>query len=403
MNASSEVVLVEQDVLFRVIDLKPKKKSMPPRDLGVKDSVVTERKEAEAAAREFVLNHLREHGTLPKWELLMKDPKFAQAVESEDERIRAEAAQEILARQLKTKQLIEEIEQEQQQQQKLDERRQKLIEEAKLKGGARAKLLEGTENLKGSQILDKIMGNFSSIGFKYSSNYKSGGVLDGGTSGDCKTLAETFKALAHEIGFPEAEVKGFVGDFMAAGGPIVDPAWGVGNANNDKSWIFQNHYWLVWKGGVYDVLFNRRSVDLGVKRDGEPFDDNDGTGMICESYGGVKYWAGMLNGNYLRYVPISEQEIEKIRLERKQQAAIKDPITPEVVKKVLDRIENGPVPEEFMQRTIEHMVELGITVRGSSSSSSFISKQAAMFCDNSSGGTYDFIFNKEKWEKWLRG
>ncbi len=52
----------------------------------------------EAAARKFVMEHLRLTGMLPKWEQMMRDPKFAAAVEAENDRIYNDAMEQITAR-----------------------------------------------------------------------------------------------------------------------------------------------------------------------------------------------------------------------------------------------------------------------------------------------------------------
>ena len=96
-------------------------------DSGFPSTPSMDRAEAERAAMEFVRNHFIEHGTFPKWELLLKDPKFAAAVEAEGERIRAEAAREIAERLSKERQLMERLQEERLAVQKRNEQSKKAI------------------------------------------------------------------------------------------------------------------------------------------------------------------------------------------------------------------------------------------------------------------------------------
>lgn len=302
--------------------------------------------------------------------------------------------------------------------QKPDEERLGLIRIATAKGGVRATLLAGTEGLKGGQVLDKIMNNFKSIGFNYSSNYKSGG-LSCGLQGDCRTLSEMFAELAHEVGFPDAAVEGHVGDFMCKGGPIVDSKWGNGNADDGKSWAFENHYWLVWAGGVYDVLFIRRFTDLGSPREGGPFNDPE-TGLTRETYGGIHYYAGTIGGKPQRFVQMNEKQLQtarelhsKVLDQRKLEQALKeqekpkeekppDPIEQDEIEGVLERITAGPVPSEKWAATIKHLIHLGGIDRGTERPVVFINGEIKKFCD---GGNMvsTFVFNEVKWNKWIHG
>lgn len=314
----------------------------------------------------------------------------------------------------------EEIEEELAKEKTLDEKRQELITLATKKGGVRATLLAGVEGLRGAHILDKIMGNFKSVGFNYSSNYKAGG-LSCGLQGDCRTLSEMFAELAREIGFPDAAVKGHVGDFMCKGGPIVDSKWGNGNADDGKSWAFENHYWLVCEGGVYDVLFSRRATDLGTKREGGPINDVE-TGLTRETYGGVDYYAGTIDGKPQRFVQMNETQLQtarelhgKVLDQRKREQAEKekekakpkeekppDSIDQEDVEAVLERITAGPVPPEKLAATIKHVVHLGEIARGTDRPVIFIGKEIKKFCDGPDLVS-KFVFNEEKWNAWLRG
>jgi hypothetical protein len=301
---------------------------------------------------------------------------------------------------------------------RLDEQRQDLIKVAAQKGGVHAALLAGTEGLKGNQLLEKIMDNFRSIGFSYSSNYKSGG-LSCGLKGDCRTLSEMFQELALEIGFADAAVKGHVGDFMCAGGPIVDSRWGNGNADDGKSWAFENHYWLVCQGGVYDVLFNRRFTDLGKPREGGPINDPE-TGLTRETYGGIHYYAGTIDGRAQRFVQMSEKQLQMARElhskvlekrkrdqaereeEKPKEEARPDPIEQVDIEGVLERILAGPVPQEKWEATIKRLLELGETARGADRPVIFIGKEIKKFCDGPELVS-KFVFNEEKWKEWVRG
>jgi hypothetical protein len=91
----------------------PKKTSSQPSpergELGPKESSQAWREQAEREAEEFVRQYIIEHGTLPKWAQLLKDPKFARAVALQDELIRTQAAVDILNRKLHDKQLMQKI------------------------------------------------------------------------------------------------------------------------------------------------------------------------------------------------------------------------------------------------------------------------------------------------------
>jgi hypothetical protein len=385
------------------VKIEPQGSPQPPS--FPEDSREAERKAQEQAAREFVETYFREHGTPPKWELLLKDPKFAAAVAAEDERIRREAAEELCARYAREKQLQDKIEEDQKAE------RQRLIKEAKAKGGVRASLLEGTEGLADAEILDRIMNNYKKAGFKYSSINKSGDkILNGALDGDCRSLADSVATLAQEIGINGAAVKGAVKDFMVPGAPIVDPQWGTGNANRQKAWIFQNHYWVEYQGNVYDILFTRRSVNLGVDRQGNVFDDPE-TGLTCEVYGGVTYYAGMINGKYERYVTLSEGELQKLREEHRQklekEAAAKVETSDEEeeeeeqspldqIKEMLTAFEDGPVPKDKVDETAQRLLERD--PGGEAPLSTRLKAEIAKFCNGT--GYHNFAFNEEKWKKW---
>lgn len=78
------------------------------------DPSVVARKRMEAEARKYVEDYIRIHGTLPKWELFMKDPKFRAAVEAADAKVIREAEAEIFERVTKENELLRKLQKEQQ-------------------------------------------------------------------------------------------------------------------------------------------------------------------------------------------------------------------------------------------------------------------------------------------------
>lgn len=132
------------------------------------------------------------------------------------------------------------------------------------------KLISGIpQDAKKPEILKKLLENFKDIGFKYNAKNKSDTtndtnserLLQGNLEGDCRTLALAFKAVAEGY----FDIKGIKVDenessikkpFLTEGDKTIDSSVEP-NCDNGQKWFFQNHYWAVWNGQVFDVLFDR--------------------------------------------------------------------------------------------------------------------------------------------------
>ncbi|WP_373527558.1 hypothetical protein [Nostoc sp.] len=132
-------------------------------------------------------------------------------------------------------------------------RKQKFLQEYSL-----AKTLVNgiEETLPEDKILEQLFKNFENIQFKYTMVSKSHEtLLKGSPEGDCQTLARAFKKVAEEyFGIKKITIESLLKPFISEGGKTPyrgqDP-----NCDDGKRWFFQNHYWAVWNGKVYDVLF----------------------------------------------------------------------------------------------------------------------------------------------------
>jgi hypothetical protein len=280
--------------------------------------------------------------------------------------------------------------------------------EVQKRGPVYGKLLAGTEALPESKVLDAIMHNFSTIGFAYeSTNRKGEAVLDGALSGDCRTLADAFAAIAQAIGFAGAKTVGVVKDFMTGPGRIVDPRWGTGNADRGRAWLFQNHYWLDHNGAIYDVLFNRRKIDLGVTRSGAPVDDPE-TGLTYEIYGGTRYYAGWINGQYERYLTLSPQELEKIISARRKSAEqVRETTTssestdtkPSPAETTREAVEWLDIPQELKKKTEELLMErFSRASRSREDLNDWLEEQTDRFLIGTN--PFNKKFDESKWREW---
>ncbi|MBD2533428.1 hypothetical protein H6G97_29240 [Nostoc flagelliforme FACHB-838] len=133
------------------------------------------------------------------------------------------------------------------------DRKQKFLQEYPL-----AKTLVNgiEETLTEDKILEQLFKNFENIQFKYTMVSKSHEtLLKGSPEGDCQTLARAFKKVAEEyFGIKKIAIESLLKPFLYEGGKTPyrgkDP-----NCDDGERWFFQNHYWAVWNGKVYDVLF----------------------------------------------------------------------------------------------------------------------------------------------------
>ncbi|MBW4599429.1 MAG: hypothetical protein KME29_07400 [Calothrix sp. FI2-JRJ7] len=123
------------------------------------------------------------------------------------------------------------------------------------------KLIAGiNEQAETKEILKNLFNNFKNIGFKYTMVNKSHEkLLEGTLEGDCQTLARAFKAVAEgyfgiqgiKVGDDQSSIqKPFISEAGKTPYQGREP-----NCDNGKRWFFQNHYWAVWNGQIFDVLF----------------------------------------------------------------------------------------------------------------------------------------------------
>ncbi|MEC4813376.1 MAG: hypothetical protein SAK29_08910 [Scytonema sp. PMC 1069.18] len=122
------------------------------------------------------------------------------------------------------------------------------------------------EKAPAQKILENLFNNFKNIDFHYTMVSKSHTtLLEGTREGDCQTLARAFKAIAEEyFGIQDIKIDSIRKPFLSEAGKT--PYRGrEPNCDNGKRWFFQNHYWAVWNGQVFDVLFlthNKPTVDM---------------------------------------------------------------------------------------------------------------------------------------------
>lgn len=138
------------------------------------------------------------------------------------------------------------------------------------------KLVAGiNEASEPKEILKKLFNNFRNIGFKYTMSSKSHEkLLEGTLEGDCQTLARAFKAVAEgyfgiqgiKVGDEQSSIqKPFISEAGRTPYQGREP-----NCDKGKRWFFQNHYWAVWNGQIYDVLFlsdKKPEVDMARQKD----------------------------------------------------------------------------------------------------------------------------------------
>lgn len=138
------------------------------------------------------------------------------------------------------------------------------------------KLVAGiNEKSEPKEILKNLFNNFKNIGFKYTMVNKSHEkLLEGALEGDCQTLARAFKAVAEgyfgiqglKVGDDQSSIKK---PFISEAGKT--PYQGrEPNCDNGKRWFFQNHYWAVWNGQIFDVLFlsdKKPEADMARQKD----------------------------------------------------------------------------------------------------------------------------------------
>lgn len=122
------------------------------------------------------------------------------------------------------------------------------------------------------KILENLFNNFKNISFQYTMVNKSHETLLKGTlEGDCQTLARAFKKVAEEcFGIQGITVESIRKPFLSEAGRT--PYRGrEANCDDGKRWFFQNHYWAVWNGQVFDVLFlSHKKTEADMARQEQP-------------------------------------------------------------------------------------------------------------------------------------
>lgn len=138
------------------------------------------------------------------------------------------------------------------------------------------KLVAGiNEKSEAKEILQTLFKNFRNIGFKYTMVSKSHEkLLEGTLEGDCQTLARAFKAVAEgyfgiqgiKVGDDQSSIrKPFISEAGKTPYQGKEP-----NCDNGKRWFFQNHYWAVWNGQIFDLLFlsdKKPEADMARQKD----------------------------------------------------------------------------------------------------------------------------------------
>jgi hypothetical protein len=129
------------------------------------------------------------------------------------------------------------------------------------------------QTLPPDKILDQLLKNFGNIQFQYTMVSKSHENLLRGTSeGDCQTLARAFKKVAEEyFGIPKISIESISKPFLLEAG--VTPHQGrKPNCDEGKRWFFQNHYWAMWDGKIYDILFlSQQRTEADKAKQVQPF------------------------------------------------------------------------------------------------------------------------------------
>jgi hypothetical protein len=127
--------------------------------------------------------------------------------------------------------------------------------------------LESSASAQLQSLLDNFKNRIGTKHFEYTmSSTGSDKFLKGKKEGDCNTLVRTFKLIAEEFLGINVEYKtssdiGFTGRFTAPGKATIDGK--TGNVDNGSFWLFDNHYWIVYQGTIYDVLFGVVGLDTG--------------------------------------------------------------------------------------------------------------------------------------------
>lgn len=108
--------------------------------------------------------------------------------------------------------------------------------------------------LKGVAKLQAIFNRVNNFPFHYSGNYTNGynGFLK--KAGDCQTLVQMFVLAAEAAGIPGVEIKDKQLPMLVKAAPIHGRAL-QGNVRDNTYWSFHEHYWAVYEGKYFDLLF----------------------------------------------------------------------------------------------------------------------------------------------------
>lgn len=124
-----------------------------------------------------------------------------------------------------------------------------------VKGLIPPSLITNTGVLQGAAKLTLIFNRLKNYPFYYSGIYTNGynGFLR--KAGDCQTLVQMFVLAAQAAGINGVEIKDKQNvEMLVTGAPIHGRAT-QGNVRNNTYWYFHEHYWAVYNGKRYDVLF----------------------------------------------------------------------------------------------------------------------------------------------------
>lgn len=122
-------------------------------------------------------------------------------------------------------------------------------------------LVQGIDgNAPPGQILSDLVDRFRGMGENFTYTMAPNGLdnfLGGNLSGDCRTLALGFKAIAENY-FEIDDVTVGAATYMGihkSDAPNTPYGGRNRNCNNGTCWLFKSHTWASWGGSNYDLLF----------------------------------------------------------------------------------------------------------------------------------------------------
>jgi hypothetical protein len=129
------------------------------------------------------------------------------------------------------------------------------------KGIIPPEIMTGVEGKEGAAKVDVMFNNFNKIAFTYSPQHAVA-ALAGFMSrhGDCGTLANMFMTATQEAGIEGVKVEGEQKRRLVPAGKVHGA--GTSNEMSGKYWAFGDHYWCVYNGTMYDLLFMKKGAEV---------------------------------------------------------------------------------------------------------------------------------------------